>query len=270
MKFSTDRGIFVFNARQNVYASIVAALALAIAALCVGQHPKWIEEGYLAAFFKKDNDAKHPSQTVFSEFPQDEEFLRQGKLTHPLVPASGTSLRENQDLAQALISYEALVTKTNARDAVQPITDFLEKHPQSAWRPAILLNLGVIYRQTGHFTAALSTLREAWATTKSLETPSGRALGDASVAALSQFEAYLGRKETLLPLLDDVKSRPLRGASAEVVNQSHLGLTHMLQVPERSFRCGPLALARILTFTKPKLSVAEMTALENANSTPNG
>src|SRR5260370_22532891 len=48
------------------------------------------------------------------------------------------------------------------------------------------------------------------------------------------------------------------------------GLAEMLTMPERSFRCGPLALQRILSIAKSPPSPDSLMALEDSRSTPNG
>ncbi len=92
------------------------------------------------------------------------------------------------------------------------------------------------------------------------------------VARLSQLEAYLGRKELLQPLLDEIDARPIGGTAAQLVTDSHTGLYEMLHQPEESFRCGPLALKRILNYGNEgaQVSQASMRALDDAKSTPNG
>ena len=211
-----------------------------------------------------------PPGLRFSATPTDVEFLRTGLFAQPLVPVAATTAQENRELARALLAYDTSVEKAGTRDVVAPLTGFLSAHPNSPWQPALLVDLGVIYRQTGHFSKALETFQSAWNVSKSLDSPNGRAIGDAAVAYLSQFEAYLGRKESLQPLLGEVSSRPLRGTASELISESSRGLAHMLNSPELSFRCGPFALTRILLHQSPRPDAAALHTLEEAHSTPNG
>jgi len=206
----------------------------------------------------------------FSPQPSDAEFLRTGLFREPLVPVGPTGSTENQALAQALLAYNAAIEHQQGRDQVLPLTAFLDAHPRSPWRAALLYDLGAVYRETGHFSRALATWQAAWDETKALTDRNGRALGDASVAALSQFEAYLGRKELLQPLLDEIQHRELQGTAAELVSESRRGMAEMVQRPEISFRCGPMALERIVEHGAASPSPRTIKSLQEAPSTANG
>jgi RHS repeat-associated protein len=185
------------------------------------------------------------------------------------VPVGRTTREENQHLATALLAYYTSM-RHGDRDAVEPILSFLAAHPHSAWKPVLQVNLGALYRHTGHFAKALTTWQGAWDDAKSLTDPNGRAIGDAAAAYLSQFEAYLGRKETLALLLAELKTRPIRGSAAELVSESSRGLTEMQTRPEVSFKCGPSALARILAAQASAAPPQSRRVLEAAQSTPDG
>ena len=211
-----------------------------------------------------------PSKELrFSAAPTDAEFLRTGLFEEPLAPVSATAARENRDLAHALLDYRDAVRKSGGNDAVQPILAFLATHPDSPWKPALQLDLGIVYRQTGHFSRALEVWQTGWNETRQLRDPEGRALANAIVARLSQLDAYLGRKEVLQPLLDSIHDRPVGGAVAQLITDSHTGLYEMLHKPEDSFRCGPLALKRILNYSGGASPVA-LQVLDEAHSTPDG
>ena len=208
----------------------------------------------------------------FSAAAADDEFLRTGLFIEPLAPTSLTSTRENRELARALLTYRDLVQSTGSEDAVEPLLSFLDRHPDSAWEPALLLDLGIVYRQTGHFSKALQAWQTGWKQTRDLTDPHGYAIANATVARLSQLEAYLGRKELLAPLLDSVHDRKIGGTPAQWLTDSQTGLYEMLHQPETSFLCGPLALRRILTDvdTGIKPSPVALRVLNDAQSTPNG
>ena len=183
----------------------------------------------------------------FSDPPTDREMLVSAILPQPLAPGEGTgSADENRALAKALLDYRGSLRAGAARDAVEPLTQFLDAHPASRWRAALYLNLGLIYRQTGHMSKALDAWQTAWDLSKGSSDPKAHAVGDYSVGQLAEFEAYLGRMETLAPLLDEVKGRPMHGAGAEYISNASQGLAEMRLYPEDAFRCGPMALHRIL------------------------
>jgi hypothetical protein len=91
-----------------------------------------------------------------------------------------------------------------------------------------------------------------------------------AAAYLSQFEAYLGRKELLVPLLEELKARPVRGSAAELISESSRGMAEMESRPDVAFKCGPSALSRILTQYPTRDVLASRRVLIEAKSTPNG
>jgi RHS repeat-associated protein len=187
-----------------------------------------------------------------------------------LAPVAATSPQENRDLAQALLTYRDAVRDSGANDAVEPLLAFLAAHPASPWKPALQLNIGMIYRQTGHFSQALDIWQAGWSDAQSLSDRQGRALANAMVARLSQLEAYLGRKEVLQPLLDSISNRPMGGTAAQLITDSHTGLYDMVYHPDESFRCGPLALMRILKYGDAQPSPMALRVLDQSPSTDHG
>jgi RHS repeat-associated protein len=201
----------------------------------------------------------------FSDPPTDEEFLRAAPFAQPLLPVGRTTEEENVALAKAVVAYDEAARRGNV-DALGGFADFLARHPRSAWRGALLVDLGAQYRKTGHFSRALATWQEAWDATKDLHDPAGALLADVSVGYLSQLEAYLGRKESLEPLLESVKDRPLGGPAGELLSSSRRGLAEMIHRPEISFLCGPSALKRIAISRRS----GDLDVLKEARSTPEG
>jgi RHS repeat-associated protein len=210
------------------------------------------------------------TELKFSSPPTDAQFLYTGLFAEPLAPVAATTAEENRDLAQALLTYRDAIRESGAADAVEALLAFLTANPASPWKPALQLNLGMIYRQTGHFSKALEIWQAGWSDAQSLSDPHGRALANAIVARLSQLEAYLGRKELLQPLLDSIDGRPVGGTAAQLITDSHTGLYHMLYMPGESFRCGPLALTRILKYRDAHPSPAALRVLAQAPSTDHG
>lgn len=250
-----------------------ALSSLAVVAVAVALAP-----GLRGQVARAESQAPRPRPVVmtggglnFSDPPRDGEFLRTGLFAQPLIPVGPkpTTLGENQDLAAALHAYLA-GSRAHGADEVGPLVAFLDKHPQSPWRASLEVDVGAVYRRFGHFSKALPIWRAAWDETKGLRDPNGRAIGDAAAGYLSQIEAYLGRKETLAPLLDEIKKRPVRGSARELVENSAEGLASMIHRPEDSFRCGPMALARILQRYPSPDKAKGLQALGRAESTPNG
>jgi RHS repeat-associated protein len=211
-----------------------------------------------------------PEALHFSAPPTDREFLHTGLFPEPLAPVAATTPQENRDLARALLAYRDAIGKSGAPDAVGPLVAFLRAHPRSAWRPALKLNLGIIYRETGHFSKALGIWQAGWNESKGLDGRVGRGIANDMVAHLSQLEAYLGRKELLIPLLASIKGREIGGTAAQLLTDSRVGLYEMIHDPGDSFRCGPLALERILTYHGADPSARTMQVLNAARSTDHG
>jgi tetratricopeptide (TPR) repeat protein len=206
---------------------------------------------------------------ALSAAPSDGEFQRLGLFALPLVPVGRTAPDENRGLARALTAYERAAAQSGD-DAVAPLSEFLQAHRDSAWKPALLVNLGTIYRQTGHFSKALDSWQRAWESTKRLDDPDGRALADAALGQLSQLQAYFGRKEELEPLLAEIKNRPLRGSAAALVSEAARALADMKSAPELAFKCGPFALSRILQYNRAELPFAKVAIVQAAHSTSKG
>jgi len=201
--------------------------------------------------------------------PSDSDFLRIGRFGDPLVPVKATTAQENRDLARAVTAYDASA-RNHEPDRVEPLVGFVAAHPDSAWRPGLLVNLGSIYRRTGHFSKALESWELAWQVSKTLDDPNGRMWGDQAVGYLSQFEAYLGRKQLLRPLLEEVAHRSIGGPGGVRVSDSRRGLGDMQASPQESFKCGPLALASILRQTGQSPRPDSLEILNASHSTPNG
>jgi RHS repeat-associated protein len=211
-----------------------------------------------------------PSELRFSSPPTDEQFLHAGLFPEPLVPVDASRPDENRDLARAVLAYREATRKSGAPDAVEPLLAFLVAHPESVWKPALQLNLGIIYRETGHFSKALSTWQAGWDDSQALKSRNGRDVANDTVAQLSQLQAYLGRQELLAPLLVSIKSRKIGGTAAQLLTDSRTGLYEMIHDPGSSFRCGPFALERILTDRDGDPTPATLRVLRQSRSTSHG
>ncbi len=248
--------------RNRLTVAAVAALSLA-AAMTLG-----VRGGLVGALSHAHRGASLPGPQ-FSDPPTDDEFLRAGIFAQPLMTVGATTPEENRELAGLVVGYAEAI-HDGEPDAVQPLADFVARRPQSAWAPGLELELGAIYRHTGHFSKALSTWQSGWDRSKDLTSPDGRVVGDMTAAYLSQFEAYLGRKELLAPLLEELQTRPVRGTAGELVSESARGLAEMQSRPDVSFKCGPSALAQILKHAPTNDAAASRRILMDAKSTPNG
>ncbi len=182
----------------------------------------------------------------FSEPPTDLEIFRARVFEEPLVPTSTTNPAENQALAQAVLAY----LEAGRREDVGALEAFLEKHPASGWRASLLTNLGVVYRRTGYFSQAYASWEEAWRLARDETEPKARATAEKALGELAELVARLGRMDALEELLAEAEGRGLQGSVTEKITGAKEGLWVMRNRPEKAFRCGPMALDRILAATR--------------------
>jgi len=201
----------------------------------------------------------------FSKSPTAPEIFRARIFEEPLVPVGGEATpAENAALAAALLGY----SKRTSPDDFSSLTGFLEKHPKSPWRAALLTNLGLEYYHTAHYSLTMPAWSEAWALAKHTTEPKGKAIADRAVGELAYMFARLGRMTELDALLKSVEARAFTGPATERISGAREGLWTMQNQPGIAFCCGPLALGRIKTFLDPKNAGEDI--IRAAASTKNG
>ncbi|MFQ3671708.1 MAG: cysteine peptidase family C39 domain-containing protein, partial [Verrucomicrobiia bacterium] len=167
-------------------------------------------------------------------------------LIEPLHPvAAGSSDSERAALASAINAWLGRAVT----DDFTSLETFATNNPESTWTPALLLNLGRYYYQTGYFSKALTAWEAAWDKTKDLTTPAAIAIADASVAEVAVMLARVGRKDELTDLLAAVSTRTFQDSTLVLIDRAREGLWKMEHRPEVSFRCGPYALSLIHAHT---------------------
>ncbi len=206
----------------------------------------------------------------FSEKPTAQEFFRARIFEEPIVPVGGQpGAAENADLAAALLGY----SKRKGPDDFSSLTGFLDKHPQSPWRAALLTDLGLEYYNTAHYSLALEAWEKAWPLAKDATDMKGKAIADRAAGELAFMYARLGRMTELEALLKSVEGRTFVGAATEKIAGAREGLWNMQNKPEISFKCGPYALQRILLSDQRLLTSSPTNAMmeiANAASTQKG
>jgi len=201
----------------------------------------------------------------FSLSPTPQDIFRARIFEEPLVPVGGEpSAAENAALAAALLGY----SQRAGPDDFSSLTRFLREHPGSVWSAALLTDLGIEYYNTAHYSLALDAWARAWALAKDAADSKGKAIADRAVGELACLYARLGRMTELEPLLKSVEGREFIGAATELISNARGGLSEMKERPEISFRCGPLALHRIMLSLNPQH--AGTTIIFNSASTTNG
>ncbi len=179
----------------------------------------------------------------FSPVPTVEEISLARVFEEPLVPVGGVPTAvENAALAAALLGYAQRV----GPDDFSSLTSFLDQHPDSPWRAALLTNLGLEYYNTARYSLSIPAWSEAWRLAKNAADPAGKAIADRAAGELAYMFARLGRMQELEALLRSLEGRVVVGPATERIAGASQGLANMQERPEIAFRCGPLALHRIL------------------------
>jgi len=201
----------------------------------------------------------------FSATVTRDELGRARVFEEPLIPIGGEPMpEENKALARALSQY----SRRAGPDDFSGLTEFLSAYPESRWAASLLTCLGIEYFNTGHYSKAIDAWERAWALSKEAVAPNAKAVANRAVGELAYMYARVGRAKELKALLDSVEGREFTGSATEKIAGTRRGLWIMQETPERAFRCGPLALDRILAVERPK-DVASL-PIHDAPSTTNG
>jgi hypothetical protein len=159
-------------------------------------------------------------------------------LPEPLVATGPTSAAEDAALLAAATRYRHRADP----DDFSALTWFLSAYPNSAWRVAVLTDLGIDYRRYGYFSRALAAWSAAWRDGKDAADREARALVDPAAGELVRLEVELGYRDRLAVLLEEIGNRPVSGAATELVQLGRETLWVMRTDPKHLYICGPTAL----------------------------
>lgn len=185
-------------------------------------------------------------------------------LPEPLVPVGIPTIADNEAVSLALRSLR----DRKHTDDFSALETFLEKNPGSAWELAVRTNLGLLQYDAGYFSRCISTYFSAWSVGKSVTEPKAKALADRAAGEYVKMLARLGRLEHLKQFLTELGGRQFTGSATELIAAGIEGSTFMELHPERAYRCGPLALGRILANAPSSLAFSPI--LNDAPSTAQG
>jgi hypothetical protein len=132
----------------------------------------------------------------------------------------------------------------------------------------LLTNLGLVYYRRGHYSRALQAWRNACAVAMTVTDPAQKPLADRAIGELAYMLAKVGRVSELAALLQSVERRGFCGPATEKIAGARASLAEMQTRPGVSFRCGPLALHRIMLAVHPEDPRSELVAA--SQSTPRG
>ncbi|MDB6118778.1 MAG: hypothetical protein JWO08_2559, partial [Verrucomicrobiaceae bacterium] len=156
---------------------------------------------------------------------------------------------ETTACAEALRSYQS----QGDPDQVGALTVFLTDHPDSPYRLAVWTTLGSLYFRNARFGSALDAYEKAWGIGSAEGIPpQASAMAGKAAGELALMYARLGRYESLGDLLKKVEGRTFSGSGGNLLDDARLGYGLMTSSPGTSFRCGPLALSRILASQEVK------------------
>ncbi len=141
--------------------------------------------------------------------------------------------------------------RTN-RDDFSALTNVISQYPSARRTVPTLLELANSYYQAGYFSKALETWKQAWETGRSSEDPLLRPYVDNALGQLARMYARLGRFEDLEALFAETGDRSLSGSATEMIVGARSGAWAMRNKPEDAFRCGPMALGRLLAMEQGK------------------
>ena len=215
---------------------------------------------------RKVPDVTPPSTALkFSETPSDEEIFSARALPEPLVRAGWkTSAAENRALADALqaFAHRAVCDDTSA------LEQFLRAYPASAWRISMLSNLGILYFSGGYISKSIYAWEDAWAEGKTETDPRIYNLVNRALGELAVMNARVGGATRLAQLLKEAKHRKVTGNPSELFTAAAEGLWQMKHLPEKAFRCGPMAVGMLYALRNPGKTRPKL--IEDSKSTAKG
>lgn len=182
------------------------------------------------------------AQWELPEHPSAADLARVTQFSVPLIPVEAVpGSEENEFLAAAVRkSLAALPTFDPG-----PFEQFLKLHPQSAWRPALQVNLAIGYYTHGWYSRSLSASQDAWELTKASKEPAVHRMAGRALAEWLKLNSRLGRVEVLESVLKEVQNRPISPEVGTWVASALEAAATMRSQPGFCFRCGPMALKEI-------------------------
>jgi len=205
------------------------------------------------------------TKAVISALNPPSEFSRlASQFEEPLIASGATSAQEDAALLKALQSYHSRTVE----DDFSNLTAFLRQYPNSAWRVALLTNLGLLNYHYGYFSRAIDAWQKAWEAGKAINEPRARALVDRAVGELARMHARLGHADELDALFKELGDRHVSGPATEAITGAREGLVVMRTDPGIAYLCGPMALKNLLLAEHRPTS--DVTFLDKVRSGPHG
>jgi YD repeat-containing protein len=163
-------------------------------------------------------------------------------LEEPFVATAATSAAEDRALHSAIKTYR----QQHMPQDLSVFEAFLREYPDSAWRTAVLTNMGLFYYQNGYFSKAINAWEQAWQAGRTATEPQATALADRALGELLRMHARLGHADRLAALFDDLGDRLLSGSASEALDGARQGYWKMRNEPGVAYLCGPMALKNLM------------------------
>ncbi|HEY5791938.1 MAG TPA: hypothetical protein VIS74_01490, partial [Chthoniobacterales bacterium] len=172
-----------------------------------------------------------------------------------LARTRAASPEEERALKAAVDSFAA----RKKGDDFRAIEQYVESEKGSPYRLAAMRDLGLQYYASGRFGKALQVWEEAWAAGKGSREPGVKEVIDDVFGELIRLHSRLGHLERLEALKKELGDRKLSGSAETKALNGWEAVWLMKSHPEASYRCGPLALGRVIALKKgdPKVVVDE-------------
>lgn len=179
---------------------------------------------------------------MLGENPSVKEIGNCPNFSFRLLPTTDPSEIQKSALVAALkLSF----ADEDAPD-VEPLAAFARENPDNPWTPAVILNVGLAQYAAGWFSKALESFETAWERTRASDAPESKLIANRALAEAMKINARVGRVAELEAQFAALSERELDPESASIIGTCETALATMKERPEIAFRCGPLAVGRVL------------------------
>ncbi len=189
----------------------------------------------------------------------------QARFPEPLIATAQTTPAEDQGLAAALARYD----RRDRVDDYSALTDFLKRFPDSPWRMALLLDLGLEYEHYGYYSRALEAFQGAWSEGREATDAYQKPLADRAIGELVLLHARLGHEDRLKALIAEIGDRAVVNPGGEAVQKARETLWIMENEPKHLYLCGPLAL-KFLMMENPATTSEQLDFITRYRASPKG
>nr|WP_067298395.1 RHS repeat-associated core domain-containing protein [Marinobacterium profundum] len=183
-----------------------------------------------------------------SRIDQNPVASRYGVFQEPLIAFEQATRAQSLTMEEAVAAYAS----TGVPSDIGPLSDYLNRFPDSSWRTSLLLNMALAKVHAGYFSDALSLLEQARIASKKADNPTEKAVAARVVGELLELHTRFGHKDAVEVLLESISRSPVNSSITEKVTLARAGLWQMQNEPEKALRCGIVALDALLAVSLPE------------------